>query len=114
MRSNFDKPMKLEVNDGVAEACGPLKWTGETEASVTVTITQDDLEGTASGSFDPSKDNEEWMLEVSPSEPHKKFKKGPARGRAELKTIPAAAASDEDPFRWQDDFNLDPKAPDDT
>jgi|RhiMethySRZTD1v2_1073278.scaffolds.fasta_scaffold98614_2 hypothetical protein len=110
MRSNFDNPMKLD-KDGVAEACGPLEWHGETEASVTVTITQDKVEGTASGSFSPPAD--EWMLEVRPSDPHKKFKKGQAHGQGELRAVPSAPAA-EDPFPWGQDVDLDPKAPDET
>jgi hypothetical protein len=111
MRSNFDTPMKLD-KDGVAEACGPLEWgPGETEANVTVTISQkpDKVEGTASGSFHPPED--EWMLEVRPSEPHKKFKKGAAHGRGDLNTAAAAAGGS---FQWEQDVDLDPDASDDT
>jgi hypothetical protein len=109
MRSNFDNPMKLEKGGG-AEACGPLEWNGETAARVTVTITQDKVEGTASGSFDAPED--EWMLEVRPSDPNKKFHKGRAHAQGQLTTVPAAAAA-ENPFPWQQDVDLDPKAPDD-
>ena len=41
MRSNIETPVKLErEKDGCVEACGPLEWDGETEVTVTVTITQ--------------------------------------------------------------------------
>jgi hypothetical protein len=106
--------MKLE-KDGVAEACGPLEWAGETEVNVTVTITQrsEQLEGTASGSFHPPED--EWMLEVRPSDPHKKFKKGSAHASGSIATASGSAGSGaEDPFRWEQDLDLDPKAPDET
>ena len=63
MRSNFDTPMELK--EGVVEACGPLDWTGETEAFVTVTVRQPGGQavGTASRStIEPGED--EWMVEV--------------------------------------------------
>jgi hypothetical protein len=116
MRSNFDSPMKIE--DGVAEACGELEWDqGETEAIVTVTITQreDQVEGTASSppNFHPPED--EWMLQVRPSDPHKKFKKGPAHARGSIRTTSGSTGGGaDDTFRWEQDIDLDPKAPDET
>ncbi len=113
MRSNIDTPVKLKKEkEGCAEACGPLNWNGETEVTVTVIITQDGVEGTASGTFHPRED--EWMLEVCPSDSHKKFKKGGAHGQGELSTVPPAADAAERPFRWPQDVELDPKAPDET
>ena len=112
MRSNIETPAKLErEKDGCVEACGPLEWDGETEVTVTVTITQDGVEGTATGTFEPPAD--EWMLEVCPSD-HKKFKKGGARGQGELSTVPPATDASERPFRWPQDVELDPKALDET
>src|SRR5438552_14579699 len=40
MHSNFESPLK--ITEGVVEACGELEWAGESEAFVTVTLTQRD------------------------------------------------------------------------
>src|SRR4051794_6518712 len=40
MHSNFESP--LTITNGVVEACGELNWAGESEAFVTVTLTQRD------------------------------------------------------------------------
>src|SRR5215213_6845203 len=98
MRSAFDSPMKLE--DGVIEACGELDWSGgETEAIVTITITQkgEKLVGTASSppSFEAPED--EWMLDVRPTQANKKFKKGPAHA---VGIIHAVHGDTVDVFHW--------------
>jgi hypothetical protein len=106
MRSNFDSPMKID--DGVAKACGELGWgPGEREAMVTITITQkgEKLVGTASSppSFDAPED--EWMLEVSPSQANKKFKKGPAHASGIIHAVGDDGVS---VFQWTQDIVLDP------
>jgi hypothetical protein len=110
MRSNFDSPLGLE--DGVVKACGELEWAGgETEAIVTITITQkgEKLVGVASSppTFDAPEG--EWMLEVQPSEAHRKFKKGPATAHG---IIHAIRDDTVDVFRWDQDIELDPNVVD--
>jgi len=106
MRSQFDTPMGLE--DGVAKACGPLGWDGaEVEAIVTITITQKDEKLVGSASSPPNFDapEDEWMLEVQPSEPHKKFKKGPAHAHG---IIHAIAGNTVNVVAWDQEIELDP------
>jgi hypothetical protein len=112
MRSAFDSPMGVE--DGVAKACGELHWDpGETEAIVTITITQkgEKLVGTASSppSFDAPED--EWMLEVHPADANRKFKKGPAHA---VGIIHAIRGNDVGFFQWTQEIELDPDVEDDT
>ncbi len=112
MRSAFDSPMGVE--DGVAKACGELHWDpGETEAIVTITITQkgEKLVGTAGSppNFDAPED--EWMLEVRPSQSNKKFKKGPAHAHG---IIHAVAGNTVKVFTWDQEIELDPDVEDDT
>ena len=109
MRSNFDSPLGIE--DGVVKACGELDWEGdETEAHVTITITQkgEKLVGTASSppSFDAPE--REWMLEVRP-QAHKKFKKGSAHAVGVINTIRGDGV---DVFQWEQEVELDPDAVD--
>ena len=85
MRSNFDTPMELK--EGVVEACGPLDWTGETEAFVTVTVRQPGGQavGTASRStIEPGED--EWMVEVKAAGGHE-FAPGPAVAMGVLSAV---------------------------
>jgi hypothetical protein len=110
MHSNFDSPLALE--DGVVKACGELEWAGgETEAIVTITITQkgEKLVGTASSppNFDAPAD--EWMLEVQPSQANKKFKKGAATAHG---IIHAITDNTVEVFRWDQDVELDPNVVD--
>jgi hypothetical protein len=103
MRSNFDSPLKLA--NGVVEACGELDWSGETEAFVTVTITQKDGKavGAASSppSFEPSED--EWMFELEAAG-SKKFKEGPAHAIGVLSVIEGDTVN---VFHWTQDVRLE-------
>jgi hypothetical protein len=112
MRSNFDSPLTL--TDTGVEACGELDWGGgETEVLVTITIAQRGAKivGTASSppSFTPSAD--EWMLDVRPTDAHKKFKKGPAHA---VGIIHAMRGDTVDVFQWEQEVELDPDAIDAT
>ena len=112
MRSNFDE--KLRVEDGVVSACGELVWgPGETEAHVTVTISQkgEKLVGSAASppNFEPQE--KEWMLSVRPSDANRKFKKGAAHAVGVVHTIHGA---DIDVFHWDQDIELDPDVVDET
>jgi hypothetical protein len=112
MRSAFDSPMG--VDDGVAKACGELDWDpGETEAHVTITITQkgEKVVGTASSPPNFEAGEDEWMLEVRPSEAHKKFKKGPAHA---VGVINAIKDDGVEVFHWEQEVELDPDAVDET
>lgn len=112
MRSNFDSP--LHVEDGVIEACGELDWgEGDTEAHVTVTISQkgEKLVGSASSPPNFEHGAEEWMLSVSPSVANRKFKKGPAHAVGVIHTIRDDGVG---VFQWEQDVELDPHAEDDT
>src|SRR3954447_2112140 len=112
MHSNFEP--KLGVDDGVVKACGELEWAaGETEAIVTITIAQkgEKLVGTASSppTFDAPED--EWMLEVRPSQSNKKFKKGAAHAHG---IIHAIAGNTVNVFTWDQEIELDPDVEDET
>lgn len=112
MRSQFDSPMRVE--DGAAQACGELDWeAGETEAHVTITISQkgEKLVGTGSSppNFEPGED--EWMLSVRPSAANRKFKKGPAHAIGVIHTITGGGVA---LFQWEQDIELDPDAEDET
>ena len=112
MRSAFDSPMGIE--QGVAKACGELDWgSDETEAIVTITLTQkgEKLVGTASSPPNFEAPEEEWMLEVRPTDPHRKFKKGPAHATG---TIHAIRGDTVEVFQWNQDVELDPDAEDET
>jgi hypothetical protein len=105
MRSNFDA--ELKVVGGVVQACGPLGWdAGETEAVVTVTITQKDkkLAGTASSPPSFAASDEEWMLEVQPAPAKQAFTTGPAHAvgviHATGEDIPVRV------FHWGQDVEL--------
>jgi hypothetical protein len=106
MRSAFDSPARIE--DGVVEACGKLEWeSGETEAHVTVMITQhgQKLVGTASSPPGFSRPEDEWMLEVQPSAANREFEEGPAHAMGIIHTIKDDGV---DVFRWEQDIVLDP------
>jgi hypothetical protein len=112
MRSQFDSPMPVE--DGVAKACGELDWAGgETEAIVTITLTQkgEKLVGTASSPPNFEAPEDEWMLDVRPSKPNKKFKKGPAHAHG---IIHAIRDDGVEVFQWEQEIELDPDAVDET
>jgi hypothetical protein len=106
MRSNFDSPLK--VVDGVVEACGELDWgSGETEAVVTITISQKDekIVGTATSppSFDAPED--EWMLMVKPAQENRKFKKGSAHATGVIHAL--GDGIEPKVFNWSQDIELE-------
>ena len=112
MRSQFDSPIRIE--DGVAQACGELDWeASESQAHVTITISQkgDKLVGTGSSPPDFDRGEDEWMLSVRPSAGNRKFKKGPAHAVGVIHTITDAGVT---LFQWQQDIELDPDVEDDT
>jgi len=103
MHSNFESPLK--ITEGVVEACGELEWAGESEAFVTVTLTQRDAPavGGASSrsSFKPPDD--EWMLEVKPAG-NQKFAAGPAHAIGVLSAVDGGSVS---VFHWSQDVQLE-------
>ena len=106
MHSKFDSPLK--VKDGVVEACGELDWAaGETEAIVSVTITQkgEKISGAASSPPNFEKPEDEWMLNVQPSRANKKFKRGPARATGVIHAT--GEDIDVEPFTWHEDVELE-------
>ena len=106
MHSKFDSPLKLK--DGVVEACGELDWAaGETEAIVSVTITQkgEKISGAAGSPPNFEKPEDEWMLNVQPSRANKKFKKGRARATGVIHAT--GEDIDVEPFSWHQDVELE-------
>jgi hypothetical protein len=102
MRSNFDTPMELK--DGVVEACGPLDWTGETEAFVTVTVRQpgEQVVGTASrATIEPGED--EWMVEVTAAG-DREFTPGPAVAMGVLSAVEEHGVS---VFHWTQEVQIE-------
>jgi hypothetical protein len=103
MRSNFESPLKL-TGDTV-EACGELEWdAGETEALVTVTITQKNAKAAGVASSPPSfrAPTDEWMLQVR-SQGSKKFKPGPAHAVG----VVATSGDTADDFHWEQDVEVE-------
>jgi hypothetical protein len=102
MRSNFDSPLK--VTDGVVEACGELEWAGESQAFVTVTLTQRGTQAVGAASshspFEPPGD--EWMLEVESAGGHG-FTPGPAHAIGVLSAVEGGSVS---VFHWGQDVQL--------
>lgn len=105
MRSNFNSVLKL-VN-GVVQATGPLKWGGgESEAVVTVTISQKDKRvGVACSPPTFAKSDAKWSLTVPPALPNKKFEKGPARASGEISAV--GKGLDTIVFQWSETVTLE-------